>query len=166
MKKKIPSRISFLRRLLFLQIINKVDSKLLFKDYFYFSSAIATLRKHFREYAEEVTKEFLIPDNSIVLEIGCNDGILLKPFIELGIKTVIGVDPSSNVISTIKDPNIITINDFLTEELSKSIVANYGKIDLICANNVFAHINDMHDITKAIKQLLKPKEFLFLRFTT
>jgi len=139
-----------------LQIINKVDSKLLFKDYFYFSSAIATLRRHFREYAEEVTKEFLIPDKSIVLEIGCNDGILLKPFVELGIKTVIGIDPSSNVISTIKDPNIITINDFLTEKLAKSIVSKYGKIDLICANNVFAHINDMHDITKAIKKLLKP----------
>ena len=156
-EKTYPQELVYCEDCFLLQIINKVDSKLLFKDYFYFSSAIATLRKHFREYAEEVTKEFLIPDNSIVLEIGCNDGILLKPFIELGIKTVIGVDPSTNVISTIKDPNIITINDFLTEELSKSIVSNYGKIDLICANNVFAHINDMHDITKAIKRLLKPK---------
>ena len=155
-EKTYPQQLYFCEDCFLLQIINKVDSKLLFKDYFYFSSAIATLRKHFREYAEEVTKEFLIPDKSIVLEIGCNDGILLKPFIELGIKTVIGVDPSSNVISTIKDPNIITINDFLTENLSESIINNYGKVDLICANNVFAHVNDMHDITKAIKNLLKP----------
>ena len=155
-EKTYPQQLYFCEDCFLLQIINKVDSKLLFKDYFYFSSAIATLRKHFREYAEEVTKEFLIPDKSTVLEIGCNDGILLKPFIELGIKKVIGVDPSSNVISTIKDPNIITINDFLTEKLSESIVNKYGKVDLICANNVFAHINDMHDITRAIKNLLKP----------
>ena len=155
-EKKYPQQLYFCEDCYLLQIINEVDSKLLFKDYFYFSSAIATLRKHFREYAEEVTKEFLLPDKSTVLEIGCNDGILLKPFIELGIDKVIGVDPSSNVISTIKDPNIITINDFLSENLAKSIVEKHGQVDLICANNVFAHINNMHDITSAIKQLLKP----------
>ena len=88
-EKKYPQELFFCEDCFLLQIINKVDSKLLFKDYFYFSSAIATLRKHFREYAEEVTKEFLIPDKSIVLEIGCNDGILLKPFIELGIKKLL-----------------------------------------------------------------------------
>ncbi len=155
MEKKYPQQLFFCEDCYLLQIINKVDSKLLFKDYFYFSSAISTLRKHFREYAEDVTKEFLIPDKSTVLEIGCNDGILLKPFIELGIKKVIGVDPSSNVISTIRDPDIIKINDFLTETLARSIIKNHGKVDLICANNVFAHINDMHDVTKAIKILLK-----------
>ena len=154
-EKKYPQQLFFCEDCFLLQIINEVDSKLLFKDYFYFSSAISTLRKHFREYAEEVTKEFLIPNKSVVLEIGCNDGILLKPFIELGIKKVIGVDPSSNVISTIRDPDIIKINDFLTENLARSIIKNHGKIDLICANNVFAHINDMHDITRAIKLLLK-----------
>ena len=79
-EKTYPQQLYFCEDCFLLQIINKVDSKLLFKDYFYFSSAIATLRKHFREYAEEVTKEFLIPDKSTVLEIGCNDGILLKPF--------------------------------------------------------------------------------------
>ena len=155
-EKKYSQQLYFCEECYLLQIINEVDSKLLFKDYFYFSSAIATLRKHFREYAEEVTKEFLLPDKATVLEIGCNDGILLKPFIELGINKVIGVDPSSNVISTIKDPNIIKINDFLSEDLAKSIVRKHGQVDLICANNVFAHINNMHDITRAIKELLKP----------
>lgn len=155
-EKKYPQQLYFCEDCFLLQIINKVDAKLLFKDYFYFSSAISTLRKHFRAYAEEITKEFLIPESSIVLEIGCNDGILLKPFIELGISKVIGVDPSTNVISTIKDPDIITYNDFLTEELSKNIINDHGQVDIICANNVFAHINDMKDVTKAIKLLLKP----------
>ena len=135
--------------------INKIDPKLLFKDYFYFSSAISTLRKHFRLYAEEITKEFLIPETSTVLEIGCNDGILLKPFIELGVKKVIGVDPSTNVISTIKDPDIIIYNNFLTQDLSEKIIEEHGQVDLICANNVFAHINDMKDVTWAIKETSK-----------
>lgn len=156
-EKKYAQQLYFCEECFLLQIINRIDPELLFKDYFYFSSAISTLRKHFREYAEEVTKEFLIPQKATVLEIGCNDGILLKPFVELGIKTVIGVDPSSNVISTIKDPNIITMNDFLTERLAKVITAKYGKVDLICANNVFAHIDDMQDITRGVKELLAPK---------
>ena len=155
-EKKYPQQLYFCENCYLLQIINKVDTKILFKDYFYFSSTISTLRNHFKKYAEEVTKEFLKPENSTVLEIGCNDGILLKPFYELGIKKVIGVDPSSNVISTIENENIIKYNDFLTFELSKKILDEHGKVDVICANNVFAHINDMKDVTKAIKYLLKP----------
>ena len=121
-EKKYSQQLYFCEECYLLQIINEVDSKLLFKDYFYFSSAIATLRKHFREYAEEVTKEFLLPDKATVLEIGCNDGILLKPFIELGINKVIGVDPSSNVISTIKDPNIIKIRRVASQSLARVTV--------------------------------------------
>ena len=155
-EKKFLQQLYFCEDCFLLQIINKIDPKLLFKDYFYFSSAISTLRKHFRLYAEEITKEFLIPETSTVLEIGCNDGILLKPFIELGVKKVIGVDPSTNVISTIKDPDIIIYNNFLTQDLSEKIIEDHGQVDLICANNVFAHINDMKDVTWAIKRLLKP----------
>lgn len=153
---KHPQQLYFCEDCYLLQIINKVDAKLLFKDYFYFSSAISTLRNHFRNYAKEVTEEFLIPEKSTVLEIGCNDGILLKPFLDLGISKVVGVDPSTNVISTIKNKNIITYNEFLTEDLSIKILNDIGPVDMICANNVFAHINDMKDVTKAIKLLLKP----------
>ena len=85
-EKKYPQQLYFCENCYLLQIINKVDTKILFKDYFYFSSTISTLRNHFKKYAEEVTKEFLKPENSTVLEIGCNDGILLKPFYELGMK--------------------------------------------------------------------------------
>ena len=84
-EKKFLQQLYFCEDCFLLQIINKIDPKLLFKDYFYFSSAISTLRKHFRLYAEEITKEFL-SRTSTALEIGCNDGILLKPFIELGVK--------------------------------------------------------------------------------
>ena len=156
-EKKHDQQLYFCEDCYLLQIINKIDAKLLFKDYFYFSSAISTLRNHFKSYAKEVTEEFLIPETSTVLEIGCNDGILLKPFLELGISKVIGVDPSTNVISTIKNGNIITYNEFLTEDLAINILNKHGPVDMICANNVFAHINDMKDITKAIKLLLKPK---------
>ena len=152
---KFKMRMGFCNKCYAVQIIDGISPDLMFKDYFYFSSSIETLKKHFYEYAKEVTSRFLEPKNAAVLEFGCNDGVLLKPLANNNIKTVIGVDPAENVISTIKDERIITICDYFTENVAQEVVKNYGKIDLIMANNAFAHINDIQGTTKAIKKTLK-----------
>jgi methylation protein EvaC len=159
---KYPQQLYFCKDCFLLQIINKVDPSVLFKDYFYFSSAIKTLRDHFAVFAQEVTKRFLTPGQSAVLEIGCNDGVMLRAFAKLDLKTVIGIDPSTNVISTIKEPNIITINDFFTEKAANEIKNKYGAMNMIVANNVFAHIDDIQDVTRGIDLLLaKDGVFIF-----
>jgi len=161
-EKKYGQQLYFCKDCYLLQIINKVDPKVLFKDYFYFSSAIKTLRDHFAVFANEVTKRFLIPGKASILEIGCNDGIMLRSFSKLKIKTIIGIDPSTNVISTIKEPDVITINDFFTEKAAEEIKNKYGAMNMIVANNVFAHIDDIHDVTKGINKLLaKDGVFIF-----
>src|ERR1039458_7137351 len=71
------------------QVAEKVNANVLFADYFYFSSSIGTLREHFREYAAEVTARFLAPESSTVIEIGCNDGVLLRPLADQKISHVI-----------------------------------------------------------------------------
>jgi SAM-dependent methyltransferase len=112
------------------------------------------LRDHFEDYATEVVSRFLEPKNSSVLEFGCNDGVLLRPLAGHGIKTLIGVDPASNIISTINDERINVINDFFTEETSKRVVEKFGKVDMVLANNVFAHIPDICGVTRAIRDVL------------
>ena len=82
-------RLFFCRDCYAVQVIDKVDSQILFKDYFYFSSSIQTLRDHFIDYAREVTSRFLTPESATVMEFGCNDGVLLRPLADLNIKTVI-----------------------------------------------------------------------------
>src|SRR3546814_13374451 len=78
---------------------------------FYFSSAIKTLRDHFTDYASEVTGRFLpSPKDSIVLEFGSNDGVLLKPLADQGVGTVIGVDPAKNIVATINDERLTLID--------------------------------------------------------
>jgi methylation protein EvaC len=149
-----PQQLYFCKDCSLLQIINKVNPKVLFNDYFYFSSAIKTLRDHFTDFAQEITKKFLNPAEASVLEIGCNDGVLLKPFAKLGINKLIGVDPSTNVVNTINVSGIQTINEFFTENLALRIKEELGYIDLVIANNVFAHIDDIHDVIKGIKQIL------------
>ena len=150
-----PLRLYFCRDCFAVQVIDKVSASVLFEDYFYFSSSIKTLRDHFREYAAEVTSRFLTPATSTVIEFGCNDGILLRPLADQGIRTVIGVDPATNVVKTIDDPRVTVINDFFTEAVAEEIVARHGKADMVMANNVYAHIPDIQGATRAVRAVLK-----------
>jgi len=161
-EEKYPLQICFCNNCFLLQIINSVSPEILFRNYFYYSSAIATLREHFKAYAEEVTARFLDPGKSTVVEFGCNDGVLLNPLYDKGIKTVIGVDPASNIVKVINNPQINVINDFFSDVTAQKIIGEYGHADLIVANNVFAHIEDMHDVTRGIHKLLaKNSVFIF-----
>jgi methylation protein EvaC len=132
-ERAFPMRLHFCKDCYAVQVTDKVPADIMFKEgYFYFSSSIGTLRDHFREYASEVTKRFLDPAQATVLEFGCNDGVLLRPLADQGIRNVIGVDPASNVVAT------------------------YGKVDLIMANNVYAHIPDIQGTTRAVAAALAP----------
>jgi methylation protein EvaC len=149
-----PLRLFFCHDCYAVQVIDKVSADVLFKDYFYFSSSIQTLRDHFIDYAQEVTTRFLKPESATVIEFGCNDGVLLGPLADQNIKTVIGVDPATNIVSTINDPRITIINDFFTENVAQEIVSKHGHADMVVANNVYAHIPDIQGITHAVRDVL------------
>jgi SAM-dependent methyltransferase len=154
-EKTYPLRLYFCRDCFAVQVIDKVSATVLFHDYFYFSSSIQTLRDHFRDYAAEVTSRFLTPESSTVIEFGCNDGILLRPLADQKIRTVLGVDPATNVVATIDDPRVTVINDFFTEGVAETIVERYGPADMVMANNVYAHIPDIQGVTRAVAKVLK-----------
>lgn len=149
-----PLRLYFCSDCFAVQVIDKVSANTMFGDYFYFSSSIRTLREHFQEYAAEVTLRFLTPENSTVIEFGCNDGVLLRPLADQKVRTVIGVDPATNIVKTINDPRIKIVNDFFTESVARKIIADHGKADMVVANNVYAHIPDIQGITRAVRDVL------------
>ena len=153
-ERKFPLRVYFCNDCYAVQVVDKVPADVLFHNYFYFSSSIGTLREHFRSYAEEVSARFLKPADSTVLEFGCNDGVLLRPLADQGIRTVLGVDPAKNIVATIDDSRVNVVNDFFTEDVASRIVDEYGKIDMIMANNVYAHIPDIQATTRAVKMAL------------
>jgi len=154
-EQKYPLRLFFCGDCYAVQVVDKVSADVLFQDYFYFSSSIGTLREHFRKYAAEVTSRFLNPPSAAVLEFGCNDGVLLQPLADEGIGTVIGVDPASNVLSSIDDQRLTLINDFFNESVADSVIERYGRMDMVLANNVYAHIPDIQSATQAVAQVLK-----------
>lgn len=145
-EKLYPLRLFFCEDCYALQVVDQVDPKILFKNYFYCSSSISTLRTHFENYAECITKRF---NPTSVVEIGCNDGVLLRP-LEKRVEKVIGVDPA-NIANGL---NII--NDFFSEKVAHDITREHGLIDLVIANNVYAHIQDIQGVTRAIRDILKP----------
>lgn len=153
-EKKIPMRVFFCDDCFALQIVDIIPPNVLFQDYFYFSSSINTLRDHFHSYAQEVASRFLNSTEATVLEFGCNDGVLLRPIADLGIKNVIGVDPAENVVSSINDNRIKTINNYFTEKIAQEVLVEFGPVDLIMANNVYAHIFDIQGTTRAVKNAL------------
>ena len=153
-EKKFPMRVCFCNNCFAVQVVDVIEPDILFQDYFYFSSSIETLRNHFHDYAQEVTSRFLNPPEATVLEFGCNDGVLLRPLADQGIKNVIGVDPAENVVSSINDDRITIKNSYFTEEIAQEIVSEYGQVDMIMANNVYAHIPDIQGTTRAIKSAL------------
>ena len=154
-EKKYPLSLVFCNECYIVQVSDHVDPTVLFKTDFYFSSAIKTLQDHFSDYAKEVTDRFLIDKkNSITLEFGSNDGVLLKPVKECGVGTVIGVDPATNIVESIENNDLVLINNFFTTSIAKDVVSNYGQVDIIMANNVFAHISDINGTTEAIDTAL------------
>jgi len=154
-EKKYPLRICFCTRCYAVQVVDKIDPAILFAHDFYFSSAIKTLRDHFAEYAAEVVARFLAePKDSVVVEFGSNDGVLLKPIADQGVGTAVGVDPAKNIVETVKDPRLNLINDFFNVRVAKDIVERFGKADLVLANNTFAHISDINGITEAVTEVL------------
>lgn len=155
-EKYYPLTLNFCQDCYLVQVSNVVSADILFKNnYFFFSSAIRTLVDHFKEYAREIHERFLkkISQPSI-LEIGCNDGVLLKPFSGLGVRTI-GVDPATNVVKLIDSKESVVINDFFTGKLALQIKEKYGSLDAIVSSYSFAHIDDMVDVMKGIKCLLK-----------
>ena len=127
----------------------------IFNDYLYFSSYSQLWLQHCREYAEQMTKRFALGDGSLVVEVASNDGYLLQYFKERGIG-VLGVEPAANVAKAARDKGIATDVAFFGVETARRLAAAGKSADLMTANNVLAHVPDLHDFVAGFKLLLKP----------
>lgn len=153
---KFPLRVYYCTACHLAQLKDWVDRKMLFEDYAYFTGASQPLHEHFRKYAEQVYKKFPTQTKQFVLDIGSNDGILLKHFQKLG-ATVLGVDPAKNVARIARRNGIETKALFFNLNVAKNILKKYGHASIITANNILAHTNNLHGIIAGVKKLLSEK---------
>ena len=137
-----------------LQNLDVVDARILFGSYTYHTSHSLGLVEHFRKYATHVIEKLDISPPGFILEIGSNDGSLLNEFKGMGYK-VLGVDASQAVAAHANSRGIPTIAAFFGSTIVNSILSDHGKASLVCANNVYAHADNLRDITTGIRNVLK-----------
>lgn len=128
----------------------------MFDHYLYVSSTAKTFREHFELVSQKYISQFNLNENSIVVDIGSNDGIALKPLKEHNIK-VIGVEPAKNISDIANNNGIKTLNEYFTLSTANKIKNEYGTVDLVTASNVFAHADDLKEMTNAVFSMLKPE---------
>ena len=134
------------------QLSVAVDPKKMFSNYLYTSSTSKTFRNHFVEAAKKYTKELkLNKKKSYIIDIGSNDGVALKPFLELGFKNVLGIEPAKNLAKLSNKNKIKTFNGFLEKKIIKKIKKN---ADLVLASNVFAHSDKLKEMAECMLSLL------------
>jgi hypothetical protein len=129
-----------------------LPERIFHKTYPYLSSASSTWVEHARQYAIFMQKKLKLDEKSLVLELASNDGYLLSAFQSLQVK-VLGVEPADNVASIAREAGIPTLIEFFGTNLAVDILAKHGYPRLIVANNVFAHIPDMHDFMAGLSIL-------------
>ena len=135
------------------QLLDVVDPKILFSHYSYFSGRSAGLLKHFEEYADGVIGRNNLAEGSLVVDVGSNDGAFLSFFKDRGMK-VLGIDPAENIALAANESGIETLPEFLSIPLAEKIVKERGPVQVVSANNVYAHSDDMGGMTDAIRTML------------
>ena len=137
-----------------MQLSEVVEPKEIYTDeYLYTTGTSVGLPEHFAKSAQDLIKHFAIPQNSLVVEIGSNEGAMLAVFKNQGMR-VLGIDPAGIAVKKAKDRGVDTIEGFFSLELAKNIVQERGKAKLVIANNVIANIPALLDIIQGIKEIL------------
>ena len=136
----------------------------LFKDdYSYFSSISESWLDHAFKYCEKIINFLELNASTQIIEIGSNDGYLLKNFVEKGIPSL-GIEPTSGTADKAISLEIPVIKQFFGLKLAKQLAEEGQKADLVIGNNVYAHVPDINDFTAGIKTLLKEKGIVTLEF--
>jgi len=138
-----------------LQLLDVLPPDLLFGDYTFVTASSPGLVEHFREHAEDVISRTAPPGGSLVVEIGSNDGSLLRFYQARGFRTL-GIDPAADIAAHASASGIETLPAFFTREVAETIRRERGAAALVEANNVFAHVDDISGLTDGIRFLLAP----------
>lgn len=133
------------------------------EEYAYFSSTSTGWLAHAKQYCEKMTVELELDKNSFVVEVASNDGYLLKNFVADGIPCL-GIEPTDSTAEAAEKAGVPVLREFFGYDLARRLSADGKKADLIAGNNVYAHVPDINDFTKGLKELLKDGGTVTLEF--
>lgn len=152
-EESFPLELFFCRKCAHVQMLDVVDPSVLFRNYVYVSGTSPVFVRHFERYAEDIVRRGQLKSNDLVVELGSNDGTLLGFFKKAGMR-ILGVDPAEKIAAAASARGLETWPEFFTEEVVSRILKERGSASVICANNVFAHIDDLKGIVGNVKSLM------------
>jgi len=149
--KAYPLVVYYCHNCALIQLADLVPRNEMFTDYVYLTSASKTMTEHFDRYAETVTQRLDLTTKDIVLDVGSNDGTLLKAFQRRGV-SVLGIEPAQNVASIAKEGGVPTLTEYFDLKLAK----NLEKVRLVTANNILSHVGNLRDFLATVAEVLRP----------
>lgn len=159
-----PLEIRVCSRCWLLQTRDVVQASDLFTPtYAYLSSMSESWLAHARSFANRTIDQMRLDDASLVTEVASNDGYLLQYFDRAAIP-VLGIEPTASTAELARDRGVRTLQTFLTEESGQEIALTHGRADLVVANNVIAHVPQLHDFVGGLRALMKDEGQLSLEF--
>jgi len=136
------------------QLTDVVDPRLLFDEHYtYRSGQTRGIVEHFAAYAARAWRQWGLAPGDLVVEIGSNDGTLLRNFQQRGAR-VVGVDPAGTIAAEARAAGVETITGFFTPAVAAQIRSVHGPARLVAANNVFAHSDDLQGMAAGFAALL------------
>jgi methylation protein EvaC len=139
------------------------DDELWNREYGFYTGGSWQVVEQQRKYALDVLAQHEALAKKLVVEIGCNDGTMLKNFKEAGCPTL-GVDPARGPTSVAQSNGLDVIVDQFSQAIAREMVSNYGRAGLIIANNVIAHVADLDDFISGMALLLRPEGVAVVEF--
>lgn len=150
-----PLDVALCRDCALVQVLGSVPPELIFGgDYPHYSSFSGTLIGHAREHALRLIRMHGLDRNSLVIELGSNDGYMLRNFVEHDIPAL-GIDPALGPVVAAKAAGIPTLHAFFDHELATRLRDEGRRADVIIANNVLSHVVDPNSFVAGIAMLLK-----------
>jgi methylation protein EvaC len=147
--------VGFCNHCTMVQLVEQPERNMMFHDnYAYFSSISSKMASHFRDFAKLVMDNYMTDRNPFVVEIGSNDGIMLRHFADKGIRHL-GVEPSGNVAQVAREKGIETVCEFFEESVAGHIKSERGQADVVVAANVMCHIPYLDSVIQGVSRLLK-----------
>jgi len=142
------------------QIGHVIDAKEVYLNYIYETASTLGLGEHFKDCADNVMESFNPRLGGLVVDIGSNDGILLKYFKDHGMQ-VLGIDPMPGIAEKASRNGIPTLPDFFNEQYANTLQKNNGYASVICSNNLVADTDDLNDFIKGVRCLMDNDSIFF-----
>jgi len=161
---RFPLAVTFCPACALLQVTETVPADVLYcRDYPYFSSSSPALLKHSAEHVEALVSKHGLGPFSFVVEVASNDGYLLRNFVERGIPCL-GIDPADGPVAQANAIGVPTIHDFFGLRSAEKLSSEDKLADIVIANNVVAHVDEINDFVAGVARLLKPTGIAVFEF--